>query len=76
MIGDLTADEAAVAAQRHPDTIRRALADGTLHGKQRTRKGRWLIDPTCLSSWEAGEPCAHRAPQRKVVDMASRRSVS
>ncbi|UJP39362.1 helix-turn-helix domain-containing protein [Cellulomonas palmilytica] len=72
MIGDLTADQAAAASGRHPDTIRRALADGTLHGKQRTRKGRWLIEPACLAAWEAGQLCSHRAEKSNVVPIGSR----
>ncbi|MCR6706525.1 MAG: hypothetical protein NVV66_18180 [Cellulomonas sp.] len=72
MNGDLTAAQSAELAQRHPDTIRRALADGTLHGKQRTRKGRWLIEPACLAAWEAGEPCPHRAAASNVVELAGR----
>ncbi|AEI11855.1 hypothetical protein [Cellulomonas gilvus] len=72
MIGDLTADQAAAASGRHPDTIRRALADGSLHGKQRTRKGRWLVEPACLAAWESGEACAHHEQKSNVVPFRDR----
>jgi hypothetical protein len=72
VIGDLTADQAAAVAHRHPDTIRRALADGSLHGKQRTARGRWLIEPACLDAWESGRTCSHRAKKSNVVDLAGR----
>lgn len=74
MIGDLTADQAAEASGRHPDTIRRALADGSLHGKQRTRKGRWLVEPGCLSAWESGKACAHRATRSNVIPLSGHRA--
>lgn len=47
-------------AGSHPDTVRKALEDGTLHGTQRKAKGRWRVHVTCLDSWCAGEPCQHQ----------------
>lgn len=56
----LRVDQAATITQRHPDTIRRALAAGELHGHQRTTKGTWSIRPECLEAWMDGVPCAHQ----------------
>ena len=56
----MTPAEAGVHARRHPDTVRRALAAGDLHGVQRVPGGRWLLDPGCVDAWAAGVPCEHR----------------
>lgn len=55
----LTVNDAATAGSRHPVTIRRALEAGELHGKQRTKGGRWLIQPECLDAWIDQTPCPH-----------------
>lgn len=48
----LTVAEAADRARMHPETLRRALADGRLHGYQRTApRGRWLIHIADLDAW-------------------------
>jgi excisionase family DNA binding protein len=59
----LTVAEAAKISNRHPDTLRRALACGELHGAQRVRGGRWSIRPECLDAWLDGEPCEHQGPR-------------
>ena len=49
----LTTKEAALASRRHPETITAALRDGELHGTQRKKSGRWLIERGCLDDWVA-----------------------
>lgn len=61
MMRRLTVDEAAAAARRHPQTVRRALEAGRLHGTQRVVGGRWTVREDCLEAWCDGEPCAHQA---------------
>lgn len=56
----LTVAQASANAHRHPDTIRRALEAGDLHGTQRCRGGRWTIRPECLDAWLDGQPCDHK----------------
>jgi excisionase family DNA binding protein len=53
--------QAADHAGCHPDTVRRALESGGLHGHQRVAGGRWLIRRECLESWMDGERCSHQA---------------
>jgi len=43
----------------HPDTVRRAAEDKTLHGTQRTKAGHWRFHVDCLNAWLAGEKCKH-----------------
>lgn len=53
----------ATAADRagcHPDTVRKAVEDGSLHGTQRKAKGRWRIHRDCLDAWCGGELCQHQ----------------
>lgn len=57
----LSPDEAAVVARKHRQTIYVALEDGTLHGTQRVKRGRWLIKAACLDAWLDGVECADRA---------------
>jgi hypothetical protein len=70
----LTVAQTAETAHRHPVTIRDALQDGSLHGYQRVRRGRWLVDPECLDAWIEKRPCPHREATDKVVDLAARRA--
>jgi hypothetical protein len=56
----LSVHEAAVAAARHPVTLRKALERGELHGHQLKKGGRWALERQCLLAWLAGEPCAHK----------------
>lgn len=53
--------QAAEYADRHVDTIRRALESGDLHGGQRKAGGRWSIRRECLDSWLDGRKCEHQA---------------
>lgn len=56
----LTVKEAAVEAHRHPDTIRKSVEAGTLHGSQRAIGGPWLIREECLDAYLDGAPCEHQ----------------
>lgn len=69
----LTPAEAAAWGRRHPDTVRRALEAGVLHGSQRVPRGRWVVARECLEAWLAGRACAHQeaaaaAERRAWVD--------
>ena len=55
----LTTQEVADEYRRHPVTIRIALQDGALHGRQSKAGGRWLIDDDCAEAWSKGEKCRH-----------------
>lgn len=57
----LTTEQAAQRAQRHEQTVRKALEAGELHGSQRVTGGRWRIHVECLDSWCLGEKCQHRS---------------
>lgn len=61
-----TVGSAADYTDRHPNTIRLALAAGELHGTQRVTGGTWRIRQACLDSWIDGEPCDH-AKKRKAA---------
>jgi hypothetical protein len=56
----LTVDEVAALARRHPDTVRLALADGTLHGQQQRPRGKWTMERSCAEAWILASPCAHQ----------------
>jgi hypothetical protein len=70
----LTVDEAAAIARRHPVTVRYALQDKSLHGVQRVKAGRWLIDPECLDAWVDGQQCAHQLAAASVPNLDDRRA--
>lgn len=53
--------QAAARAERHANTVRRALEAGELHGGQPRPGGRWRIHRDCLDAWLFGEPCPHAA---------------
>lgn len=55
----LTVPEAALAAKCHPETIRQALRDKSLHGVQRIKRGTWKIERECLGNWVWRRPCEH-----------------
>lgn len=57
----LNVRQSAALAGCCPDTIRRALAAGDIHGHQRASRGRWLIRPECLDAWLDGVRCRHGA---------------
>jgi len=44
----------------HPQTIRKALEAGELHGGQRKTKGRWSVRRDCLEAWVEGAECEHQ----------------
>jgi hypothetical protein len=60
----LTAPEVAALARRHPVTVRLALEDGSLHGTQRVKGGRWSVREDCAEAWADGLRCEHQ----KAVD--------
>jgi hypothetical protein len=73
----LTADEAATRTRRHRVTVYRALEDGSLHGTQRVKGGRWTVRAECADAWADGMPCEHQAAQlATVTDLNSRRVAS
>ena len=68
----LTAPESAVAANKHPVTVRKALEAGELHGFQSAKGGRWSVKPGCLEAWVENRPCEHQAAN--VTSITKRRS--
>lgn len=59
--------EAALIADRHPETIRDAARAGILHGSQPLGddgkpllRSRWRFRPACLDAYMAGERCEHQ----------------
>jgi hypothetical protein len=56
----LAVAEVAVLSRRHPDTVRLALADGTLHGQQQRPRGKWTAQRSCVEAWILASPCAHQ----------------
>ncbi len=70
---------AAIIAGCHPETVRRALRSGELHGKQRGKGGTWKMRPGCVKKWAANEPCKHQLPAHAVsldAYRSSRRTAS
>jgi excisionase family DNA binding protein len=63
----LNVKQAAERAGNHPQTVRKALESGQLHGSQRTTGGRWRIHVDCLDAWCASELCAHQRRTGLVV---------
>lgn len=62
----ITVEQAAHLADCHPETVRRALRTGELHGRQRGKGGTWKMRPACVKRWAANEPCKHQAPPAPV----------
>lgn len=60
-----TTETAADHVNCHPQTVRKALASGDLHGRQRTAKGHWRIHVECLDAWAAGDKCEHQRLRRR-----------
>lgn len=72
----MSPSEAAEESRRHRQTIYVALEDGSLHGTQRVKRGRWLIKEACLDAWLDGIKCEHQAATSNVVALGSRRPVT
>lgn len=70
----LTTVEAAKVAHRHPETLLLALQSGSLHGRQRAKRGPWLIKEECLDAWLDGTPCEHQAAAAAVPSLDDRRA--
>jgi len=68
----LTVADASAVGRRHEVTIRRALEAKELHGQQRKKGGRWLIQPECLDAWLDNTPCPHK--QATVTDLGAYRA--
>lgn len=69
----ITAMEAALISDRHPETVRDAARAGDLHGAQRLgedgqplKGARWRFRPACVDAWVCGELCEHRMAERPV----------
>lgn len=60
----LTVAQASDETTYHRVTLWRALESGRLHGIQKIRGGKWLIEPDCLHAWLAGRRCEHQAQAR------------
>lgn len=65
----LTTQEVADAYRRHPVTVRIALQDGALHGRQMKTGGRWLIEEGCAEAWSLGEKCNHLIEAEKPLEL-------
>lgn len=50
----LTPVEVADEIGLHPDTVRRHLESGELHGHQRMHRGRWQVNPESVEAWRRG----------------------
>jgi hypothetical protein len=70
VIARLTVDEAADASRRHRVTLYKALQAKALHGTQRIKRGKWLIEPECLDAWIENRQCPHTA----VTDLGAYRA--
>ncbi len=57
----LTTNDVAESYRRHPVTVRIALQDGSLHGRQMKPGGRWLIEESCAEAWSSGAKCEHQS---------------
>jgi len=69
----LTPVEAGALIERDPETVRRALRSGEMHGSQRGRGGRWTVRPACAEAWADHEPCVHQDSVRRPVSLLERR---
>lgn len=56
----LTSAEVGAEFHRHPETVRDAIRAGDLHGIQRIKRGRWLVERRCAAAWARGAKCPHQ----------------
>lgn len=63
----LTVNEVAEVTRKHPVTIRLALEGGELHGSQRKRGGRWVVNADCIQPYLDHRPCEHASARRANV---------
>jgi len=68
----LTVAEVAAAVGRHPQTVRRACEEQTLHGVQSHAGGHWRIREDCAEAWADGRLCEHQS--KNVTDIRTRQS--
>lgn len=74
MTARLTPAAIAEETGHHPVTVRSALQDGTLHGFQRVRGGRWRVERACLDAWIENRKCPHREAAEQVANLADHRA--
>lgn len=60
----MTVLEVANYARSSRSEVLAALNDGTLHGSQLRKNGRWRIHRDDVDAWLRGEPAPERRPQR------------
>lgn len=65
----LTVSEVSETYRKHPVTIRVALQDGDLHGRQRTAGGRWLVEAECAEAWSLGNECEHMSAASEPIQL-------
>lgn len=61
--------EAGAFVGKDPETVRRALRSGEMHGSQRGRGGSWSVRPDCAEAWVEGLPCEHQDSARRPVSL-------
>lgn len=64
-----TVNEVAETYRKHPVTVRIALQDGALHGRQSVKGGRWLVQDECADAWSQGSKCPHMISARKPISL-------
>ena len=70
----LSVMEAALYVGKHPETVRRALRSGEMHGSQRGQKGNtWTVRPECADAWLDGDPCEHQDADRRPISLQEHR---
>ncbi|WP_043644121.1 helix-turn-helix domain-containing protein [Nocardioides alkalitolerans] len=72
----LSVTQAAEVAQRHPVTVRKALAEEKLHGHQRAAGASWRIHADCLEAWLRNEPCPCAAAPTGVTQLHGAKAAS
>ncbi len=68
----LTPAEVGAEFRRHPETVRDAIRAGDLHGHQRVKRGRWLVERRCAAAWVRGAECPHQTNATVVPITAAR----
>lgn len=47
----MTAKQVAEKLSMHVSDVRRLLESGELHGHQKAKNCKWLVDPACVDNW-------------------------
>lgn len=74
MMPRLTVAEVAEATRKDPQTVRRALQAGELHGVQSKVRGHWTVREDCAEAWADKTPCEHQLAT--VTQIKTRRTAS